>query len=239
MLLQRQRLAASHVADRRVRRVLHDDVLPQIHTAMIMLQSLPAGERQSAAVQGGAAHTPDITATLADAHRQIADLLHDLPTPGSDDLARLGLIEALRGVVLRELASAFDQVEWKIEPEAERCARALGPLAAEVVFYAAREAIRNAARHARGGDPGRALRLTIAAGWEQGGPATPGLALTIEDDGVGMATAVPAVGGSGRGLALHSTMLAVVGGTLTTESRPGAYTRVRLTLPATSAGEAA
>jgi len=38
-------------------------------------------------------------------------------------------------------------------------------------------------------------------------------------------------GGSGQGLALHSTLLAVVGGTLAVESLPGAYTRILLTLP--------
>ena len=33
MALQRQRLADSQVLDRRARRVLHDDVLPRLHTA--------------------------------------------------------------------------------------------------------------------------------------------------------------------------------------------------------------
>ena len=35
MALQRQRLAESQVVDRRSRRVLHDDVLPYLHTAML------------------------------------------------------------------------------------------------------------------------------------------------------------------------------------------------------------
>ena len=37
----------------------------------------------------------------------------------------------------------------------------------------------------------------------------------------------------GQGLALHSTLMAVVGGTLSAESLPGKYTRVKLTLPHT------
>jgi hypothetical protein len=37
--------------------------------------------------------------------------------------------------------------------------------------------------------------------------------------------------GSGQGLGLHGTMMAVIGGALTAESVPGAYTRVTLTLP--------
>jgi chemotaxis protein histidine kinase CheA len=37
--------------------------------------------------------------------------------------------------------------------------------------------------------------------------------------------------GSGQGLALHSTLLAVIGGSLSVESEPGVYTRVRIRLP--------
>jgi nitrogen-specific signal transduction histidine kinase len=37
--------------------------------------------------------------------------------------------------------------------------------------------------------------------------------------------------GSGQGLALHSTLLAVIGGSLSVESEVGAYTRVRIYLP--------
>ena len=38
--------------------------------------------------------------------------------------------------------------------------------------------------------------------------------------------------GAGQGLALHSTLLAVVGGSLTIDSQPGMFTRVTLWLPA-------
>ena len=37
--------------------------------------------------------------------------------------------------------------------------------------------------------------------------------------------------GTGQGLALHSTLMAVVGGSLSVESVPGRYTRVLLSLP--------
>jgi carbon-monoxide dehydrogenase large subunit len=74
-------------------------------------------------------------------------------------------------------------------------------MAAEVAFYAAREAMRNAARHGRGGSQNRPLHLTIEALWRDG------LRLTIEDDGVGVGNS-DASGGSGQGLALHGTMMA-------------------------------
>jgi hypothetical protein len=46
MEIQRQRLAESQVIDRRTRRVLHDDVLPRLHTAMLLLQSATIDERR-------------------------------------------------------------------------------------------------------------------------------------------------------------------------------------------------
>jgi chemotaxis protein histidine kinase CheA len=39
------------------------------------------------------------------------------------------------------------------------------------------------------------------------------------------------LGSSGRGLALHGTMMAIIGGALSIESSPGQYTRVRLSAP--------
>ncbi len=140
-------------------------------------------------------------------------------------MARLGLIGALRQAVDGELSSAFDGVTWRIEPEAEQASRAISALNAEVAFYAAREAIRNAARYGRNGDPARSLHLTVDVA-RRGG-----LEIAIEDDGVGMGAARTSDEGSGQGLGLHSTMMAVIGGALTAESVPGAYTRVTLALP--------
>jgi signal transduction histidine kinase len=71
----------------------------------------------------------------------------------------------------------------------------------------------------------RPLHLRVEVAWRDG------LEILIEDDGVGFGTAGPSTADSGQGLALHSTMMAVVGGTLAVESLPGAYMRVLLTLP--------
>jgi signal transduction histidine kinase len=213
MALQRQRLAESQVVDRRTRRVLHDDVLPRLHAAMLTLSTSGGDETQAEAVD-----------TLAGAHRQIADLLHDMPTATTPEVARLGLIAALRQTVDEEFGDAFDSVTWEVSPAAERQARDIASLTAEVVFYAAREAVRNAARHGREeeGDP---LHLQVSAAWDDS------LEIVIEDDGVGLAAEGRTEEGAGRGLALHSTMMAVVGGTLAVESASGAYTRVTLRLP--------
>jgi signal transduction histidine kinase len=218
MALQRQRLAESQVLDQRTRRALHDDVLPRLHTAMLSLNSTVANpdETISAAVD-----------TLAKLHRQISDLLHALPAPAAPQISRLGLIGALQRAVDGELAGAFDDVAWHVEAEAERWAHALPPLAAEVIFGAAREAARNAARHGRGARSDSPLHLWASVSWRDG------LEIVVEDDGVGLAGSQPDQG-KGQGLALHSTLMAVIGGSLAIESAANARTRVRLSLPSSS-----
>lgn len=208
MALQRQRLAETQVLDQRTRRVLHDDVLPRVHAALLSL-----GEA-----------SPDAVAQLTGVHQRLSALLREMPAGGAPEIARLGLLGALRQAVEDELAGSFDGVSWELAPGAEEQARAIPPLTAEVLFYAAREAVRNAARHGRAGDVARPLHLRIAAACRDG------LEVTVEDDGFGLG-APPAIDGSGQGLALHSTMLAVVGGALTLDSAPGQYTRVVLALP--------
>jgi signal transduction histidine kinase len=209
MGLQRERLAESQVLDQRARRVLHDEVLPHLHAAMLTLDD----ECHADAVE-----------ILADAHRQIADLLREMPTATAPEVARLGLVGALRQAVDEEFGRAFNGVTWEIAPQAEQHAHTIPTLTAEVLFYAAREAVRNAARHGRGED-GAPLHLRIVVAQRYG------LEITVEDDGVGLEAGSPSEPGSGNGLALHSTMMAVVGGTLAVESAPGAYTRVTLRLP--------
>jgi len=216
MALQRQHLAESQVLDRQARRVLHDDILPRLHTALLTLN----GERDP-----DPSPAPEALALLSDVHHRISDLLRELPASTASEVARRGLIGALRYTVESELRNAFDEISWEIEPEAERRAQTIPSLTVDVLFYAAREAIRNAARYGRAVDSAARLQLHVSILWRDG------LKIVIEDDGVGVDGTQAPNHGAGQGLALHSTMMAVVGGTLTLESAPGAYTRVSLTLP--------
>lgn len=215
MDLQRERLAQSQIIDQQTRRVLHDDILPGLQAAMIVLSS-------GAPTANG--HVGEALGLMSDAHKQISDLLHNMPTITAPEVARRGLVHALRQAVDNDLATAFDEVLWHIEPAAVQKAEMIPTLTAEVVFYAAREIIRNAARYGRGEDGARPLQLSVSVSWPDG------LLILIEDNGVGFQAAAPSTG-SGQGLALHSTMMAVVGGAITVESVPGKCTRVFLLLP--------
>jgi glucose-6-phosphate-specific signal transduction histidine kinase len=57
------------------------------------------------------------------------------------------------------------------------------------------------------------------------------LEIKVEDNGIGLSPDNLTPQGNGQGLALHSTMMAIVGGTLATESLPGHYSRIILSLP--------
>jgi signal transduction histidine kinase len=257
MALQRQRLAQTQILDRQTRRVLHDDILPGLHTAMLMLTADrgPEAGDQGTGFQPSPPisrpptpnprppspdpHHAETVNLLADLHHQISDLLRELPPAATLEVGRSGLVDALHRTVDEELSRAFDRVAWHVEPAAEEKAGVIPPLTAEVLFYAAREAMRNAARHGRA-EASSPLHLKIVVTWRNG------LEIIVEDNGVGVGTAGAVNGGndlrpglsteaqregSGRGLALHSTMMAVVGGTLAVESAPALYTRVILTLP--------
>ncbi|MCP5099411.1 MAG: hypothetical protein GY943_27980 [Chloroflexi bacterium] len=216
MSLQRERLAQSQVIDQQTRRILHDDILPSLQTAMITLSSQPKQLNGS---------SQEAIAIMTDAHKQISDLLHNMPTVTVQDVARVGVITALKNVVEQELQPLFSSVAWQISDEAISCAEQIPIMSAEVLYYAAREVIRNAARHGAG-EVERPLALTITATWQDG------LTLTIQDNGVGMGNS-PQSKGTGQGLALHTTMMAVVGGAITINSVPDQLTQVTLSLPLT------
>jgi len=243
MDIQRRRLAESQVMDRRARRALHDDVLPNLHAALLGISALP---RDNPAVQ-------QAVATLTNAHRQIADLIHSAAGAPAQLESGILLPDSVRRLTQAEFAAEFDEVAVTVEGPP----RPLDPLTNEVVFYAIREAIRNAALHGR--DKNRPLQLDVSFKY---GDA---LTIVIADNGVGLHVAPspaevssPLQGGGGRnprllrvtdgggeplrspgaqgGLALHTTLLAVIGGSLAIGPRAGGGTCVtlRLPLPATT-----
>ncbi len=211
MTLQRQWLADSRVSGRHARRVLHDDILPRIHTAMLALGSSKDDQARQ------------VVSQLAEAHHGISDLLRELPTAGTTALADTGLISALRRCGDHEFADEFTEVRWAVDDKAEERAQTLPPATADVLFHAAREAIRNAARHGRGDRPDRSLKLEVAIS------APSDLVISIADDGVGADTS--AADGTGQGIAIHSTMMAVIGGSWDVHAPQDGGTRVTLRLP--------
>ena len=219
MMLQRQRITESQVIDQQTRRVLHDELLPRLHTAMLSLR----GED----IDGKTAKTRAIE-TLGEVHRQIADMLHEMRSTTAPEVATMGLIGALQRVVEDEFLDVFNRVTWDIGVDVEAEVTSIPSLISEVLYFAGREAIRNAAKHGRKPCDEGELNLHVAINWSDG------LEISIEDDGKGIVEMDSNQNGSGQGLAFHGTMMAVIGGSLSIESASGKYTRVVLSLPCDS-----
>jgi signal transduction histidine kinase len=121
------------------------------------------------------------------------------------------------------MADSFESVELRLSEGAEAATAELPELSREVVYGAVREAMRNAARHGRADVPGD---LHVEVRVEDG----PDLTIQVADDGVGFAA--PGEGTrQGSGLELHATMMAVIGGSLQVESKPGGGTRAIISVP--------
>jgi signal transduction histidine kinase len=209
MELQRQRMTETQMADHRARRALHDEVLPRLHTAMLMLGGSETDRAESQTL-------------LANVHKEISELLRSMPSALAPSVAQLGLLKALAKSMEDEFARDFDAVNWNITPEAKEHAAGLSAIVSEVLFHAAREAIRNAAKYGRMDKS--TFTLTISAQVEDE------FRLTISDDGSSLNT-TKNQSGSGQGLALHGTMMAVVGGKLAVGNNLPHGVKVELTLP--------
>ncbi len=209
--LQKQKLAEIATLDRSAKRRLHDDILPLLHGALL----------------GWNAPDSDARDLIVQAHRDISDLLRELP---SSNTAPLDALASLERELKGELCGAFDRVSWKVNDNAQNAARALSPSLSQTLFFAGREALRNAARHARGSEAERELGLDFEAHVEGEGVGKR-LVVQIEDDGIGsLASPRKDEESGGAGLGLHATMLAIAGGELAV-ARTQAGMRVTLGVP--------
>ncbi len=222
------------------RRVLHDEILPQMHLALLRLESLrstsemkpddPESAESSEMVrEQGLNEAIDM---ISDAHRRLATMMRTTAPGAPHRLERDGMMHAIQTMLEQDFQNAFDEIEWRVSEETATAIDEVTPPAiAELIFAAVQEALRNAAHHARGNDVHRHLRLTLSASYNREGPY---LELIVADDGVGIISAVSATSGTGGGLLTHSALLAIAGGSLNIKSSPGEGVTVKIVLPAES-----
>ncbi|MBF6591320.1 MAG: hypothetical protein IVW57_12455, partial [Ktedonobacterales bacterium] len=247
------------------RRVLHDDVLPRLHLAMLKLESLRAGVLAPAPVpakaEPRAVHIPPtdlsppetpsgqalhadlggVVMELGRAHHDLAALMRAMPLANQRRLEH-GLVSALRAALDGEFRGTFDALEWETSAAAGAAADALPAIAADLLLGATLEAVRNAGRHARGGDLHRRLGLRVAlsadARW---------VTVAVADDGVGLHSegmsptdappdAPAATVGTRSGLLTHGALLGLVGGALAVHDQSPSGTLVALRVPRGESG---
>ncbi len=242
--LLRRRIVDVKLLGAQQRRILHDDILPQMHLALLHLEtlrsfihsdSLPSPQEEVNTSSPGQVLNEAVD-MISDAHRRLAALMRATAPGAPHRLERDGLMDAICAMLQQDFQHAFDEVEWCVSEETAHCIDEVTPPAiAELIFAAVQEALRNAARHARGTDVHRRLRLTLKANCSQpGSQPEPNLEVVVADDGVGIISASSSTTGTGGGLLTHSALLAIAGGSLTVKSAPGEGVTVRIVLPAES-----
>lgn len=234
--LLRRRIIDVKLLGAQQRRVLHDEILPQMHLALLSLEtlrSLPGTKEKPASDEAERTQAVDETiALITDAHRRLASMMRATAPSAPHRLESDGMIYAIRTMLDQDFQHAFDEVEWCVSDEtAAYIDEVTPPAIAELIFAAVQEALRNAARHARGSDVHRRLRLVFKASWIK---SENSLEVIVADDGVGIASASSSTTGTGGGLITHSALLAIAGGSLTIKSSPGEGVTVRILLPAAS-----
>jgi signal transduction histidine kinase len=179
------------------RRVLHDEVLPRLHLAMLRLESVRGRVQTQLPGRSGPAKAGVISAPpaadvevqtelqavvteLGHAHHDLAVLMRAAP---ATNLRRLehGLAAVLRSSLDGEFRGTFDEVEWQSTQDACAAANRLPPIVADLLLGAALEAIRNSGRHGRGGDLHRHLRLCVELEADE-----QNVTVRVTDDGVGI-----------------------------------------------------
>jgi signal transduction histidine kinase len=215
-LLQRI-IAVQEEERKRIARELHDD-FAQTLTALTLsletaVQALPNG---AAHLKEQLIYARDLTTTTLG---QTYDWIQDLRPQVLDDL---GLVAAIRWYADTRLASngievelSFSHFHWRLPSELET-----------TLFRVIQETINNIAKHASA----RRVRIQLQVDGAR-------VIAEIEDDGVGFdSQAFLNVPGDMRGIGLLGMQerVALVGGTLALDSRPGAGTRVRIETPWTA-----
>jgi len=191
---------------KRISRDLHDQTAQALTSLLLRLSAL---ERSSDPAVRTA--TPDLLALTAETLEEVRRLAFELRPALLDDL---GLAPALAATAEQYQRRLGIPVTFR----AERLGGRLAPEAELVLYRIAQEALTNVAKHAEA----RAVSLAL-------GPARGRTRLVVQDDGRGFdPTAVLAQRERGLGLFGMQERAALVGATLSLESRPGAGTRVQV-----------
>ncbi len=225
--LLRRRIVDVKLLGAQQRRVLHDEILPMLHLALLRLETVRSLDiRESTANDRSEQALNDSIESISTAHRQLAAMMRAMATGAPHRLERDGMMHAIHAMLEQDFQHAFDGVEWRVPEEVARYIDDLVPPAiAELIFAAVQEALRNAARHARGADVHRPLKITLDAS------CNPHLEVVVADDGVGIISTSSSTTGTGGGLLTHSALLAIAGGNLTVKTAPGEGVAVRIFLP--------
>lgn len=204
--LSQRALTAQEEERRRIARELHDDPAQSLTALLVLLKMLH--DRQQPTDGTVLRELIDLTSSTLESIRAIAQ---ELRPPVLDDL---GLVAALEGLAMQYRQRFGLTVQVQIRGQCQR----LAPEIELALYRIAQEALTNVAKHA-GTD-----RATLELAFE-----ADRVALSIADRGKGFD--LNEVLGSGLGLFSMRERAQLVHGTLEVKTKPGAGTRVAVTVP--------
>lgn len=182
--LQKQALLEDKLKDYKIRRILHDEILPDIHSLILQLSDNKVGVVQN---------------ELANLHKIISESLKGIPVY-PEEIEKLGFIKALYKSIRTEVENIKFVTTLSPQEHEKINQMELGRL--EVLYYACREVVRNSSKYAKSGNV--ELNIEVKITFEEG------IKICITDNG----NWKKGIKGTGQGLIIHTAMLTVVGGNL-------------------------
>lgn len=202
--LQRKKIQEQRLSDQKTRQILHDEILPEIHSLILEISNDKSGSLNSQ-------HSNSLT----ELHKRISSLLREMSDTGLE-ISRLGLIPMLQKL---ENSDAKDSnLIWEIDPKVNSQTENYPPEVQEVLYYGFRESLRNAVKYS--GDV--QSQIVIAIQYENG------ISIQIKNE---IGKDPISVRSSGQGLKIHSALLRIFRGSLTLEFPSSKEAVIRIFLP--------
>jgi two-component system, NarL family, sensor histidine kinase UhpB len=209
-------LHAEEEERKRIARELHDDTAQTLAALLIRMRVARVTEDAEAR----AALLEQFRVEVGEALERVRRFARGLRPPALDEL---GLVPALES----HIRGLGESVGAAIRLEADPVEDLLPPQAELALYRIAQEALSNAIRHAE------AAEIRVRVERDEGA-----VSLSVTDDGRGFRPEAVLAGADGTGLGLFGMQerAAYVGGRVEIRSRPGAGTRVVITVPTAEPG---
>lgn len=202
--LQRKKIQEQRLSDQKTRQILHDEILPEIHSLILEISNDKSGSLNS-----------QYANSLTELHKRISSLLREMSDTGLE-ISRIGLIPMLQK--LQDDEAKDSNLIWDIDPNTNSQAANYPPEVQEVLYYAFRESLRNAVKYS--GE----LRSNIFICIQYRN----GLSIQIKNE---IGKELVPVSSSGQGLKIHSALLRIFHGSLTLEFSNSKEAIIRIFLP--------
>lgn len=194
--LQKKHIEEQRISDYKMKQILHDEILPEIHSSILILSQLKKDVIFSEQIQ-----------LLTNLHKRVSNFLRELPDTGLE-IQRLGLIESLIRLTGSEFETSW--FYWDFDPDLKHRFPITKPDVLEILFYACRESIRNAVKYS---DESTYKKISVI--FLKNKEDKKGIVIRIKNKIKTSGTQV--LESAGQGLRIHSALLKIFGGYLTLE----------------------